>query len=148
MGSVMDDIIVVEDRVDAHCVRHVHLMSNSDPACRDIPFLLERGSVTREAGVWHYRAEYPYRGALDVACVNSEKKFRRLVVWNLDGYELIKPALYDAWQEYLRIFHGAAQYAFVRCLPAKVPNGYEVGGMTLVEAEWMMENAVAVGCKA
>lgn len=144
----MDEVIVVEDRVDAQCVRHVHLMSNIELPCSSVPFPFERGSVTREAGVWHYRAEYPYRGALDVACINGGKNFRRLVVWNLEGYELIKLALYDAWNEYLRLFYGAAQYAFIKKLPANVPNGYEVGGMVLLEAEWMMERAVAVGGKA
>lgn len=143
----MDEVIVIEDRVDVQCVRHVHLMSNIELPCNRIPFPRERGFMTREAGVWHYRAEYPYRGALDVACINNGTNYRRLVVWSLDGYDLIKPALHDAWHEYLRLFHGAPQFAFVRQLPAVVQNGYEVGGMTLIEAEWMLEKAVAVGCK-
>jgi len=144
---VNSDVIVVEDRVDMQCVRHVHLMSNIELACTQMPFPLARGSVTREAGVWHYRAEYPYRGALDVGCINNGANFRRLVVWSLEGYDLVKPALNDAWEEYLRLFHGAAQYAFIKEIPAVIQNGHEVMGMTLIEAEWMLDRCVAVGCK-
>lgn len=144
----MDEVIVIEDRVDAQCMRHVHLMSNIELGCTQIPFPLARGSVTREAGVWHYRAEYPYRGALDVACIYNVGNFRRLVVWSLDGYGSVKVALKDAWSEFYKLFGGEPAFAFMRKLPSGVENGHEVGGMILIEAEWMLERSVAVGCKA
>lgn len=141
----MDEVIVVEDRVDAQCRRHVHLMSNIQYTSIDIPYPPDMWMGNCEAGVWHYRADYPYRGVLDIGCIYDGGNFRRLVVWSLDGYELIKVALHDAWNEYVRLFQGAPQHAFIKKLPSIVPNGHEVGGMTLVEAEWMMDCAVAVG---
>ena len=150
----MDDVIVIEDRVDEQCMRHVHLMSNCDfsltpttPQGGAARLPLGEGMITREAGVWHYRAEYPYRGALDVACINGGANFRRLVVWNLDGYESVKLALYDAMREFSRLFGGMPVCAFMRRLPTGVENGYEIGLMSLMQAEWMLERAVAVGCK-
>ena len=144
-SNLGEELILIEDRVDEKCVRHVHVMSNVEPACGQIPFPVERGCVTREAGVWHYRAEYPYRGALDVACVNSDKNFRRLVVWSLDGYPSVKAALKDAWSEFCRLFGGEPAFAFMRNLPRGVEPGTEIGTMMLFDAEWMLERCVAVG---
>lgn len=141
------DVIVVEDHVDQQCIRHVHLMSNSAFNCTPAPFPIGKGAVTQEGGVWHLRVEYPYRGALDFPYACVEGNYRRLVVWSLDGYELIKLALMDAWYEYVRLFHGAPQFAFIKTLPSVVQNGYQIGGMTLMETEWMLEKCVAVGCK-
>lgn len=142
------DVIVVEDYVDARCVRHVHLMSNADVAERVLTdYGVERGawSVAFEAGVIHYRVEYPFRGALDVACINGGENYRRLVVWNMDGYTSVRLALRDAAVKFEDLFCGAPQFAFIRQMPSGVEHGTDVFGMTLIESEWMLERAVAVG---
>lgn len=147
----MNDIIVVEDRVDGECVRHVHLMSNGDfsltpthpyRALRSLP--LGEGKVTREAGAWHWRAMYPFRGVLDIE-TEGGVKFRRFVVWSLEGCESVRVALKQAKAEYERLFGGSPRFAFMRKLPNGVAWFTEFDGLLLLDAEWMLERCVAVG---
>lgn len=148
MISLNEDIIVLDNYVDPLCVRHVHVMSNLEISAnmqlRYAP--AGCGSLTREIGAWHFRAEYAYRGVLDIACVGTQKKFRRLVVWNVQGYSSVKMALHDALKEYCRLFGGKPQYAFMLKLPIGIDNGFDVGEVTLMQAEWMLDRCVAVGC--
>lgn len=146
---MLNDVIVVENRVDLQCVRHVHLMSNAqfDEVCMRRYGIMNGAIATQEGGVWHLRAVHPYRGALDVKAACVEGKVRRLVVWNLEGYVSVKQALFDARTDYRRLFGGEAQFAFARRLPNNIENGHDVGGMTVMSAEWMLERSVAVGCK-
>jgi len=156
----MKDLIIVENYVDPQCIRHLHLMSNFFIALP--PGSLERGVLKQETGVWHYRAEYPYRGVLDIACVGSEKKFRRLVVWSLtpplppphlgtngEGKYTIRNALSQAHTFFWSTFRFQPGYAFMRRLPAaaREANDQDVEGMVLLEATWMLEKCVAVGGK-
>ncbi len=139
----MDEVIVVENYVDAHCIKHLHLMSNffiNRPTAG-----LEQGELRQEAGVWHYRATYPYRGVLDIACVGNEKKFRRLVVWSLAGCGSVREAFSQAHTCFWTLFKFRPGYAFMRRLPAAVENAQDVDGMVLLEANWMLEKCVAVG---
>ncbi len=133
--------IVVENYVDPHCHRHLHLMANSSDA---LPFV-EKGIITQEAGVWHLRAEYPYRGVLDVECVGNHKKFRRLVVHSLDGCGSVRDAIHAAFTFFWATFRFQPGYVFMKKLPSGVENGQDFEGMVLVEADWMLERCVAVG---
>ena len=146
--TMMSDIIVVEDRVDMQCVRHVHLMSNAPlPAASPqmAPFGRNLGGEwVKDAGVWHWRAEYPYRGAMDFHC-EGWKKFRRLVVWSLDGCGSVREAMNQAEVYFWTAFHFRPAYVFMRGLPSVVEHGQEVDDLVVLEAEWMLERCVAVG---
>jgi len=144
-----EEIIELLNYVDGQCLRHLHLMSNIefDAACMS-RYAAVNGVVTREAGVWHLRAMHPYRGTIDIPAACKEGKIRRLVVWSLAEYASVQVALHDVWREYGRLFGGSPQFAFMRKLPRSVENGHEIGGMILLEAEWMLERCVAVGCKS
>ena len=143
----MEEVIEVVNYVDGQCIRHLHLMSNIefDAACMN-RYSAVNGVVTREAGIWHLRAMHPFRGAMDFHCEGWVKQ-RRLVAWSTNGYATIKIALKDAKQEYCKLFGGKPQFAFIKKMPKDVEICHEVGGMTLIEAEWMLERCVAVGCK-
>ena len=145
----MDEVIELENYVDGQCLRHLHLMSNLefDQVCMN-QYGAVNGVVTRDVGVWHLRAMHPYRGVIDIPAACKEGKVRRLVAWNLDGCASVRSALQEAWMEYGRLFGGSPQFAFMRKLPKGVGNGHEIGGMILLEAEWMLERCVAVGCKS
>lgn len=142
MMSDEGNVIVVEDRVDMQCVRHVHLMSNT-PIPSPSPQWGE-GSVSHEMGVWHLRAVVPFRGALDIEA-EGWVKFRRFVVWSLEGCENVREALRQAKAEYERLFGGSPQFGFMRSLPRGVEWFTEFDGLLLLDAEWMLERAVAVG---
>jgi len=149
MSGKTNNIILIEDRVDLQCMRHLHLMANVqfEPGCLRKYGYISGAIVTQEAGVWHLRAVHPFRGVADIPAACAVGKVRRLVVWHLDGYPLVKMALHDAWREYCRLFGGHPQFAFMRKLPNGIENGHEVSTMTLLEADWMLGRAVAVGGK-
>ena len=142
---MMSDVMVIDNYVDAQCRRHLHLMSNY---FIDRPSASAEGGVLKqEAGAWHYRAVYPYRGILDVACVENEKKFRRLVVWSLEGCKSVRDAISQAECYFWTTFKFRPGYVFMRRLPAAVDaaSAPDVEGMILLEADWMLEKCVAVG---
>src|SRR5262245_13979261 len=94
--TTLNDVIVVENYVDHQCMRHLHLMSNK----RESLLFAQRmggGEIKQGTGIHYYVAKYPYRGELDVACVDGGNNYRRLVVWNLDGYTSIRRAIHDAF---------------------------------------------------
>ncbi len=141
--SPVDDMIIVENYVDSQCIRHLHLMSNF---FIDRPTIgMERGELRQEAGVWHYRAAYPYRGVLDIACVGNETKFRRFVVWNLNGCRSVREAISQAEIYFSTIFRFRPAYVFMKKLPGEVENGQDLEGLIILEANWMLDRCVAVG---
>ena len=147
----MSEVIVVENAVTDQCMWRLHFMSNQE---FDMEIYMEYGiygwadmHVTREAGVYHLRAEWPYRGVLDIQA-EGWPRFRRLVVWPLveNGLTLrVSRAILYATAEYTRLFGGIPEYAFVRNLPEGAEFGQDVHGLILLEADWMMRNCVAVG---
>lgn len=137
-----DGVIVVEDRVDMQCMRHVHWMSNT-PIPIPSPNWGE-GSVSQEMGVWHLRAVVPFRGVLDIE-TGGGVKFRRFVAWSLDGCGSVREALGQARAEYVLLFGGSPQFGFMRSLPRGVEWFTEFDGLLLLDAEWMLEKCVAVG---
>jgi hypothetical protein len=54
-------------------------------------------------------------------------------------------AIYDAAQEFKRLFCRWPGYAFTRKLPRGIENGVEVGTVLLFEADWALGGAVMVG---
>lgn len=142
----MNDVIVVENRVDMHCIRHLHLMSNVEFG-REIlcSYGAPNGVAAQESGVWHLRAIYPFRGVLDVRAACVEEKSRRLVVWNLDGYGSVREAIFDACRYFIVKFDFLPGFVFMKKLPKSIENGEYLDGLMLFEAEWMLERCVAVG---
>lgn len=154
----MDDVIVVEDRLDGQCVRHLHLMSNEEIGMEVLhaygmsatTVKIERGETTES----HYvKAEWIYRGVWDVNAACREGKFRRLMVWSLGStFQVsgskslsVRDGARQAAAAFERFFRFAPKYLFVRRLPRGAENCMDVQGMILLEAEWMLERAVAVG---
>lgn len=153
-GSTLGEVIVVEDRLDGQCMRHVHLMANE--AIEDAilhPYGIspttanfERGQA---AGTHYVKAVTPFRGVWNVDAACGEGKRRRLVVWSLaiggQRWMEVREGARCAAVEFERRFGFASKYVFVRRLPKGAENCMEVEGMILLEAEWMVERAVAVG---
>lgn len=146
----MNDIIEVENIVDRSCIRVIHLMANRELDISALQKYGPPGSLTIDTkfqtGTWHLWAKWPYRGRLDiVAAVSDQKKFRRLVVWSLDGYGSMRDAIHDAFIYFWRYTKFQPGYCFFSKLPSGVKLGDVFEGMELLEADWMLEKAVAVG---
>ncbi len=157
----MAEVIEIENFLDGQCVRHVHLMSNEEIG-RNIlrPYgipattaIIMKGET---AGSYFVKAEWLYRGVWDVDAACRVGKFRRLVVWNLEGYEHVREAVNHAAIYFHAMFGGDAQFGFMRKLPKGIEHGMEIsltpspspegrGELMLLEAEWMLERCVAVG---
>jgi len=138
----MNEMIVVEDVVSEDCVRKLHVMSNAP-----ISMQLPAGATvkqTQEAGVYHLRAEWPYRGVLDIKS-DYWPRPKRLVVWSLIGEEHEVEAILEAIGEFDRLFGHAPGFIFLRRLPSDVEHGKDLFGMVFLETEWMLEKCVAVG---
>ncbi|MCI0551481.1 MAG: hypothetical protein L0287_11035, partial [Anaerolineae bacterium] len=118
-----EDVIVVENYVDRQCIRHMHLISNSQDSL--LPAQREGGGEIKQGtGIYYYRAEYPYRGVLDIHC-EGWSKFRRLVVWSFEGYASVRDAIRDASNYFWRAFRFEPGYCFFRRLPAGVEFGQD-----------------------
>lgn len=161
----MNDVIVVENRVDEQCMRVIHLMSNNE-LCADAVKRYDapvgaQAEVKQEAGVWHLRAAWPYRGILDIQ-PEGWPKFRRLIVWSLDGCVSVREAISQAIVAFWLVFKFRPGFVFMRKLPSGVENAaplslsatsphleeHKMGGgdeLILLEADWMLERCVAVG---
>lgn len=162
--NLWGDVILIEDRLDGQCVRHVHLMSNEVIGLEvlraygisTVTATVEQGET---AGSYWLRASGPCRLVWNVdACVAG--KFRRLVAWSLEGCESVRGAIGGAARDFELIFGFAPKYAFVKRLPRGTEDGMDVSltpspspdgrgeSLILLEAEWMMERCVAVGGRA
>ncbi len=145
----MNDVIIVENYVDGQCMRHVHLMSNLEIGRTILrPYGIMdciQEQVTKEAGVWHVRAEWPYRGILDIQA-KGWPKFRRVVVWNLEGCESMRHAITEAYKYFfLQAFYFRPAYVFMKKLPKGVENGHDFEDLLILETEWVPGRCVAVG---
>lgn len=138
----MAEVIVVEDVVSENCVRRLHLMSNA-PIEMSLP---AEATVeqTQEAGVYHLRAEWPFKGALSIEA-EGWPQAKRMVAWSFDGCMNVTEALMHASVFYEHTFGRTPQYGFLRRLPSGVEEGRETGPLLVFSAEWMLEGAVVVG---
>ena len=148
----LGEVIELENFVDGQCVRHIHLISNDPLRLKPLspkfglPPNLGEECIMKEAGVWHLRAVYPFRGVVDIHS-SQWVKFRRVVAWNLEGCASVREAIGQASMEFERLFHSKPKFVFMNKLPKGVEMFQDVDGMMLLEAEWMLERCVAVGCK-
>jgi len=138
------DAIVIEDYVDRQCIWHIHLMSNA--RLPDLHPLYGLGNSMQEIGVWHWRTEIPYRGVMDFHC-EGWKKFRRLVVWSLEGHGSVREAISQSYTYFFVLFNFRPGFIFINKLPKGAENCQLVEGMFLTETEWMPGRCVAVGGK-
>jgi hypothetical protein len=164
----VEEIITIEDYVDEHCMRHMHLMSNmhfDDPQNIQHLFTFTTTPVEfkryAEAGVFHLKASWRYCGVLDVQA-EGWPKFRRLVVWPLEGCATVREAIEQAFIFFWATFKFQPAYVFMRKLPRDVEHGTPIAlwalppnaegahlgeedEMILLKTEWMLERCVAVG---
>ena len=138
----MEEVITVEDVVSEDCVRRLHVMSNAPilmrlPDCAQI-------EQKQEAGVYHLRAEWMFWGMLDIQPQEWPRP-RRLLVWGLKEGERVSEMIQAVGEMWEKATGFAPKFAWVRRLPKGTEFGQDVFGMILLEAAWMMENAVAVG---
>lgn len=111
----MGEVIAVEDYIDDQFVRRVHLMSNTDGFEYPLPEGVE-AKVTKEAGIYHLRAEWAVREAFAGVMIGSDRFDHHVVLWSFDG-ERVSKCIRDAAREFGRVFSRQAQFAAVRSYP-------------------------------
>jgi hypothetical protein len=143
----MAQMIEVENIVTKDCRRVLHLMSNVEYAADVLASFGApddvQARITQEAGVWHLRAEWPFRGPLEIVAEGWPAP-KTLLVWSLQG-ERVSVAIRDAAEAFHKWMGQTPRFAFVRSLPAKAERWQDVYDVMLLDAEWMMAECVAVG---
>jgi hypothetical protein len=77
----------------------------------------------------------PYRGLVKAVFEGGSERIA--AVWNRDGYENLRAAIYDAVCFYEDKTNIRAEYVFVKALPKGVDNGFEVGNVIILQADWV-----------
>jgi len=148
----MDEVIEIENYIDANCVRHLHLMSNVEFGPDDLS--LPDGvphTVTKEAGVYHLRASWKAREAFAGTMRGSDRWERLVVLWHIDGK--ISTCARDAAHEFMRVFGRVPDFAAVCKIPRAaeqssldidIPLGDGLEPLALVESHDIPERFVMV----
>lgn len=144
----MDEIIEVENIVTRECRRVIHLMSNreltgEEVASFGVPADGVMMQAAQEAGVHHLRAEWPYRGLLDMQC-EGWPKAKRLAVCSFAGCVSVTDALMQATRIFEDAFDCRPTHGFVRIPLPGDEALLEVGPLMVFDAEWMLEKCAAV----
>lgn len=142
----MDEVIEVENYLDDQFVRHVHLMSNS----QDFEVSLPAGvtpTVTKEAGVYHLRAEWSAREAFAGTMRGKDRIERQIVLWAFNG-ERVSQCIRDAAAEFGRVFSRRPRFAAVRSYPESMGLDVDVeidgGTVALIECADVLTGFVMV----
>lgn len=140
----MSDLMVLEDVIDAEWWRQLHVMAGSDGAL--LPYK-ERvpswGTVKMrpdEMRLHHLKATWPAREPISLRVPLGVWP---MVAWWI-GDDRVSQAMIDGGEAFALAFGMDPGYAFIRRIPAKAHEFVEVGGITLVRADWVPEHFIAV----
>lgn len=151
MEADLSELIVVEDRVDENCVRHVHLMANA-PVGENWLDLFgapegTRGRQTLETGAHHLRADWPHKGPLEIKA-EAWPQAKRTVAWSLAGCENAREAMRQAALAFTEFYSTWPEMAFLRNMPkgAEFGQAVDLGEFELLvfEAQWAPGKCVVV----
>jgi hypothetical protein len=141
-----DEVIILENIINADGLRRVHLMSNIQFELSQIKEQFGgewEPVVTREVGVYHLRGEWKHEGMTLMSCEGWPQPKRMALLPLQPGVRISETITKAAF-----VFLADAQlwpgYGFVRRLPKGIHNGVEVDGILVFESEWMPEKFVAV----
>lgn len=131
----MDEIIEIENYVDANGMRHMHLMSNIEIDIEELedPWTIPDGvssKSTREAGVFHLRAAWRARQAFAGTMRGSDRRERQMVLWVIEQGDRISTCVREATVQFRKAFGRNPNFAAMRVLPKGVEDdcSIEIGG--------------------
>ncbi|RJP53606.1 MAG: hypothetical protein C4583_04270 [Anaerolineaceae bacterium] len=134
----MDSLIRIENGLSADWMQFLHYMSNEE-----IRWRFPDGSDVKrwqDGGVWHVQASFPFRRVL------VHRAMRRpLCVWRMLDGERVSEAIRMARELFELTARQAAQFSFIRFLPAGAEDGMDVYGCVLIRAGWAPEKCVVIG---
>ncbi len=128
----MDEIIEIENYVDAQGMRHMHLMSNDEITADDFEnpaWFIPDGvdiRVSKEAGVHHLRATWRARQAFAGVMRGSDRHERQMALWALDKGGHISVGVQEATVLFRKAFGRSPNFAAVRTYPREVDVFYEI----------------------
>lgn len=139
----MGEIIEIENYIDAQWVRHLHLMSNEEfdltaALSQEGDGVLARYGVPagvqvevkKEAGVYHFRAEWEARGAFAGTMYGSDRRERQIVLWAMKPGERVSVSVQEAAVLFCRTFARNPKFAAVKVYPsgAELDCDIDIGG--------------------
>lgn len=111
----MGEVIEIENYIDEHWMRHVHLMSNDEKFDIDLPEYA-RPTITKEAGVWHMRASWAAREAFAGTLRGGDRIERQIVLWAFQG-ERVSVCIRNAAREFWKVFSRQPDFAAMNSCP-------------------------------
>lgn len=141
----MSGAIVLEHEIDRDWWRRLHVMANTEGELEPFRALIPTvgpGNVVvcKEAGAWHLRGYAPIRARIDLRVPLG---IWPMVAWWV-GEGKVSTAMVEGGAAFALAFGLDPVYAFIRQIPARAQEFVEVGGVTLVRADWVPENFIAV----
>jgi len=151
----MDEIIEIENYVDANGMRAMHLMSNGEINADDFEntaWFIPDGvdvRVVKEAGAYHLRATWRARQAFAGVMRGSNRHERQMALWALEKGDRISSGVHEATVLFRKAFGRSPNFAAVRAFPKEVDVfcEIEIGGgrsVTLVESADVPDRFVMV----
>ena len=146
----MSNVVVLENRVDADWVIHLHVMAAKDDDLHEwvddhypehqFDMLID------ELRMWHIRATWPARDLIEFQHVTGPKAVVRwpLVAWSYSG-QRVSEAMIEAGVKFALSTGHDPMYAFIRQIPAKAEEFVDVMSITLLQADWVPDGYLAVG---
>lgn len=131
----MDEIIEIENYVDAKGMRYLHLMSNAEIDIEELddPWMIPDGvntKSTHEAGVFHLRATWQAKQAFAGTMRGSDRRERQMVLWVIEQGDRVSACVRDATVQFRKAFGRNPNFAALRAIPKGVVDDcfIEIGG--------------------
>jgi len=125
-------------------ISHPRMMRFVNGPCRDHAQV--NCYPTSALSLFYGEVTFPLRGALELTAEGWPKP-KRFGVWRLmkeDGFRVSEVIdLISRW--YFVQTHRMPNYAFMKCFPKDVENGFELNDVMLMQAEWALDQCVMVG---
>lgn len=121
--NFMDEIIEVENYVDANGIRFLHLMSNEDIDVDDFEnpaWLIPDGvdvNCSKEAGAYHLRATWRARQSFFGMMRGSDRHEKQMALWALESGDRISVGVHEATVLFRKAFGRNPNFAAVRTYP-------------------------------
>lgn len=146
-----NDVVVLENRVDADWNIHLHVMAAKqddlqgwvDEHYPEHPFEL----AVDELRMWHIRALWPARNLVELQIPLTPFDVVRwpVVAWRVGAGERVSEAMVEAGTIFALSTGRDPMFAFTRRMPLQAEEFVDVKGISLVQADWVPNGFLAVG---
>jgi hypothetical protein len=136
---------IVDDHIDRAWLRHLHILANleKDLDGLELPAHARVKRYRDDLRIHHIEASYPLRQIIRLQHPDYRQATWTMAAWWF-GKDKVIPAMLNAGVQYALETGQDPQVAFIRALPRGADEFVDVHGMSLVQADWVPDEFVAV----